>query len=219
MIGFIISRTLQAVSFLVFNPFLINLLNLLNLSKNSVETRWLQNGKISKPINRFIIGQRNCPQCYLKIGLLGNGGNHGCGAIAIYNAMKFICEKDKNPNIADIIRKLEYMVGFNIGGLLGTNPVVIRDFLRTEKINANIQFLPKNIDFQIKKANVAILLFWDKKTRVHYVMAHFVNEYFWIYNLTGFDKKIHKDKTSIEEWLEKSNYLAVAIILSDFSHL
>ncbi|MCL2016151.1 MAG: hypothetical protein FWG68_07905 [Defluviitaleaceae bacterium] len=239
LIGTILTRTMQAVHTVV--------LTTVPPLKLGIERRFLQNSLASKPIKGFIYGQRKTPQRHLKIGAAGNGGNHGCGPVALYNAMLCLYSNDFKTvgccptprkdaraldppffswiGIANIIKTLEYSGAFNLGGLLGTNPIAILDFLHRANIPATIAFLPVTpkkqnnqnlstlLDTKIKNSAAAILLFWDGGKRVHYIMIRYVSGTFWLYNCAGNDISPTKNIKSITQWLNNAEYTALAAIL------
>ena len=129
----------------------------------------------------FIHGQGLSPQRDLNIGSRGNGRQNGCGPIAAYNALLELYNRgltDHQPNIAAIIRDMDAMGGFINGGRMGTNPDVLRIFIRREldfgnsELYTNIDFLPANLNQSIRNSYVSILLYiGDIRTGyVHYVM-------------------------------------------------
>ncbi|MCL1997928.1 MAG: hypothetical protein FWG65_04090 [Turicibacter sp.] len=154
----------------------------------------------------FIYGQRGEPQSGLKIGI-GSGGARGCGPFAIYNALRLL---GFSPDPAVIIRELDYMGGFNLGGLGGTNPAVMADFLR-KTLLVKIDYLPESLDALIAGANVSILLYHAGGMRLHYVTVVRMADGFQIYNLGGNDVAPRLVE-SIDEWQMGVRILAAIVV-------
>lgn len=103
---------------------------------------------------------------------------YGCGAIAIYNALKYL---GRRPDLAAIIAyfdKLPLYWGEIAGGMLGSNPRAVRNYFKTLGYHAKATGPTTKIgkiEKRAKNALVNILLYLavDKnEQRGHYVMFH-----------------------------------------------
>jgi hypothetical protein len=167
----------------------------------------------------FIHGQRLAPQCDLEIGDTGNGGDNGCGPIALYNAMFAL--DGHAPDLAEIIYALERDGGFNLGGLAGTNPEALVSYLRGMGRQADISYLPRNLDTSIETAGASIFLYSGGRTYIHYVMIRHVPATgsnpaeFLIYNRGSRDQG-PISTPSVEQWaatgIDDRSYTSLALI-------
>ena len=189
-----------------------------NILKRSIQNRCEKNEASSQVIKErgYIYGQGRQPQDQLRIGPWGRGGSHGCGPFAVYNALYALdknCKSDKpelqppnrSADPADIIRFFEEKGGFNLGGLLGSNPWTLVKCLKSKGHKAKISYLPRKIDRQLKENPVNILMyFWRKGFKIggHYVMIRYIDEEYQIYNEHGNDTTQHT-YPSIEKWITK----------------
>ena len=134
--------------------------------------------------NGFIYSQTAAPQNNLRIGLVGNGAAHGCGPFAAYNALFHFSNTDSRPLPSSIIRALDMMGAFLVGGALGTNPEALFDFLSRSGRQTDIEYLPLNLDGRVRGQDVGILLYigdWSTGY-VHYVMFRHDGDGYLIYN-------------------------------------
>ena len=169
----------------------------------------------------FIHGQRLAPQCDLELGDTGNGGDNGCGPIALYNAIYELNGQKNPPNPAEIIYALERDGAFNLGGLAGTNPEALATYLRENGRQADISYLPRNLDDSIKKAGATIFLYSGGGTYIHYVMIKHVAAAggkpaeFLIYNRGSRDQG-PVSTPSVDEWaatgIDGRRYTPLALI-------
>jgi len=169
-----------------------------------IEARYVNNSRhlSANPIQGYIYGQRNAPQSSLYIGPLGTGYQHGCGPFAIHNALYYL--NSTVPNTARTIRELEYGAAFNLGGVLGTNPIAIESYLRSANMNPNLIAGPatNDLDAQIRNSAASILLYQGSRIGyIHYVMIRPVGNQFLVYNLGGGnnDPTAH---ASITTWID-----------------
>jgi len=165
----------------------------------------------------FIHGQRLAPQCELEMGDTGNGGDNGCGPIALYNALYQLNGQTNPVSPSDIIYELEREGAFNLGGLAGTNPEAMVTYLRDNGKQADISYLPRNLDAAISAAGVTILLYHGGGMYIHYVMIRHVPEekVFLIYNRGSRDQN-HISTTSVDQWasdgIDGTPYRPLALI-------
>lgn len=173
----------------------------------------------------FIHGQWLSPQNELEIGETGTGGANGCGPIALYNAIFQLNGQRNAPNPADIIYALERDGAFNLGGLAGTNPEALVTYLREVGRQADISYLPGNLDEPIKAAGASILLYSGGGMYIHYVMVRFVpgessstrntEPHFLIYNRGSHDQE-PVVATSVDQWasvgIDGRSYRSLALI-------
>jgi len=185
-----------------------------------IEDRYLYNLRISRYVNDagFIFGQRREPQSLLRIGRLGDGGGHGCGPFAAFNALRFLHEAsepiiatERNMSgtaldTASIIRAIEGMGGIHLSGLAGTNPEALASYIRSHGHLVNIAYFPRSLDQQIRESQLSILLYgrWNNFF-LHYVMIRYVPGdegspgIFLMYNEWGSDVS-RLEYSSIDLW-------------------
>ncbi|MCL1987801.1 MAG: M60 family metallopeptidase, partial [Firmicutes bacterium] len=169
----------------------------------------------------LIYHQRNEPHNNMRVGNTGNGGDNGCGPFSIYNAIFHLSAGNTQLNASTIIRDLEYVGAFNLGGAAGTNPASMRDFIwSTIDPNVDIEYMPKNLDDKIRDSRATILLYnGGSFTYLHYVMiTPTPSGRFAIVNWINRTNATFED--SIDNWLtsvhpytgEPKNYTPLAII-------
>ncbi|MCL2498792.1 MAG: copper amine oxidase N-terminal domain-containing protein [Defluviitaleaceae bacterium] len=165
----------------------------------AVEARYRHNGLVFQSFTAqhgggFIYGQNREPIRGMRVGSRGNGGDHGCGPFAVYNALRYLGNESVTP--ASVIRFLEYNSGMNLGGLAGTNPEALVRYIRRAGFGADILYRPEETDKQIQAADAAILLYGRVRGGffVHYVMVRYeAGESgpgsFYVYNEFGGDTR------------------------------
>lgn len=214
LLGFVLIESVNAYMKPVFHFIPIN---------EAAEARYRHNRGIFEEIltqegSGFIYGQNREPVRNLQIGALGTGGGHGCGPIAVYNALLYLYRYHQPehtiPNPASIIRYLDYRHGMNLGGLAGTNPEVLTNYLRRAGHQAEITYAPTEIDAYIKEATVAILLYGRVRGGffVHYVMVRYESGRFHVYNEFGNDTA-PRVYNSIDRLVQTRGYRTVALIV------
>jgi hypothetical protein len=182
----------------------------------AAEARYRHNNQIFQSLSAqgrsgFIYGQNRLPQRNFQIGSFGTGGGHGCGPIAVYNALFHMNAADPNP--ASIIRYLDYRGGMNLGGIAGTNPEVLTNYLRRAGFRAEINYLPENLDRETRAADVSILLYGRVRGGffVHYVMIKQEAGRFYVYNEFGNDTST-RVYNSIDALIAEREYRIIALI-------
>jgi len=200
-----------------------------------VESRYSDNLSSSDEIMErgFVHNQWNAPFSDFALGKFGTGRNNGCGPLAVYNALFYLrgghliypntYESERNvakeiaENPASIIHFLEISGGVNAFGVAGTNPLVLTDYLRDAGYIAQVSYLPRNLDYQIRESNVSIFLYRGDRFYIHYVMIRFSGETerFYIYNWRG---NVSHVRDSIDSWIAEyneagqQNYMPLALI-------
>ena len=180
-----VAANLRASSFMrqVQNHHRVQVLLASILGIDGINERLIFNRSIERDIirNGYIHGQGNPPQADMWIGSLGRGNDHGCGPFAVYNILFYLMGGDTlaEEDIirpSDIINSLDLMGGFNVHGVLGTNPEAMVDYLRTVNgINVSRPiYVPGNLDSLIRASRVCILLYAGNPLYVHYVMIRYV---------------------------------------------
>ena len=226
----LIPVNLSAESFLrifqLYHAFMYRAIDL--LVEEGIEYRYGRNTSASNLIRRrgFIHGQANQPQGNMLIGPMGVGSSHGCGPFAVYNALFYLRGGAEIPagtqyaddreriaeNLAWIIRALELTGGLNVGGLAGTNPFAMVDYLNMY-FSTDITVAIGNLDGMIQRSGASILLYHGGGAYIHYVMVVYVGDEFWIYNWDPRDNSYHVERR-ISEWLtaDDRNYVPIALI-------
>jgi len=123
------------------------------------DMRTLIDNQNQSPANRVRMGMRDG---------LNEGWYNGCGWVAVYNAL-IILENPKHP--ADIVKFFEESGGIAFGGVFGTYPNSIEEYLRSFGYRVNHTLFPQvstNIDDVIKNSNVSILAY------LHTGAAHYI---------------------------------------------
>jgi len=193
----------------------------------ATETRYAHNryifeGLVSEETPQgigFIYGQNLNPVRQLRVGALGTGGNHGCGPVAVYNALLYLYLNRPSPQAAaphpaSTIRYLDYRGGMNLGGLAGTNPDILLSYLRRAGYQTEMFTNPVNLDAHIQEAAVSILLYGRVRGGffIHYVMIRHEGGQFYIYNEFGGDTHA-RGYDSIDEWMLTRGYRGVALMV------
>jgi len=189
-----------------------------------VDGRYSDNLLLSDEIMEigFVYNQWNAPYSNFVLGRFGTGRSNGCGPIAVYNALFYLrgghlilpnMSEDTPANIernaaraeiaqnpASIIRFLEISGGVNGFGAAGTNPLVLVDYLRNAGYQAEISYLPRNLDSRIQESDVSIFLYSGGGLYIHYVMIRFSREteMFYIYNWRG---NASHARASVDSWV------------------
>jgi hypothetical protein len=109
----------------------------------------------------------------------------------------------------EIIKWLDINGGFNIGGKAGTNPQVVYDYLVEHGHNADISYLPTDLDDKIKNSDVRIFLYIGDLASgyVHYVtikhdpMPPTPDDEFLIYNYSYSPTKPVASRQSIDDFV------------------
>ena len=181
----------------------------------------VSSGKGGKFLVGFIHGQRNPPQSVLQIGVAGNGGDHGCGPISVHNTLYSLFAYgviNEVPSIAEIIHRLDMSGGFIMGGTFGTNPEAINQLLRNKGHDANISYMPTNLDEATRhsSASTAILLYIGqaapgRPAYWHYITVRYVDGRFELYNVGGRDTT-YRLVNSVDEWAKNRAVLALITI-------
>ena len=193
------------------------------LFMRDARSRYEFNRAISSCLSGFIHGQRNYPQSELQIGLVGNGGEHGCGPISVHNvlySLYFAGVIDEAPCIAEIIHRLDIIGGFIMGGEIGTNPEAINHLLQNTGLSTIINYLPTDLDAAIRHsvAQTAILLYIgqsapDRPAYWHYITVRYLDSRFELYNVGGRDLTI-RTTNSVDDWARSRAVLALITLNS-----
>ena len=186
----------------------------------AAEARYLYNKTIVAALDSgsFIFGQNSNPIRNMRIGLRGDMGRHGCGPVAVHNALLYLynnhpTQQTVAPNIAGIIRYLDYNGGMNLNGLAGTHPEVLTAYLQHAGHTAQLVYEPTNLDTRVRDATISILLYGQIRggAFVHYVKIRHDAGYFWVYNEFGNDTQA-RVYDSLDAWVAERGYRVVALI-------
>jgi len=125
----------------------------------SFDLRTLIDNQNQSPANRVRMGMRDG---------LNEGWYNGCGWVATYNAL-IIMENPKHP--AEIVKHFEESGGIAFGGVFGTYPNAIEEYLKNLGYRVSHTLFPQlsmDIDETIKNSQVSILAY------LHTGAAHYV---------------------------------------------
>jgi len=130
--------------------------------------------------------QRQRPASDIRMGAnegYNEGWYNGCGWIAVYNAL-IILENPVHP--AEIVKDFETNVGIVLGGVFGTYPNTIVNYLRNMGYDVNNTLFPQlslNIDEVIKASKVSILAY-AHTSAAHYITIEYREDIdkFIVYN-------------------------------------
>jgi len=129
------------------------------------------NLSINFDLRTLIDNQNQSPANQVRMGIrdgLNEGWYNGCGWVATYNAL-IILGNPKHP--ADIVKHFEESGGIAFGGVFGTYPNAIEEYLRSFGYRVDHTAFPQvstNIDEVIKNSQVSILAY------LHTSAAHYV---------------------------------------------
>jgi len=140
-------------------------------NQSEVLSNYEFNRSISFDMRTLIDNQNQSPANRIRMGStdgLNEGWYNGCGWVATYNAM-IIMENPKHP--AEIVKHFEERGGVAFGGVFGTYPNAIEEYVKSFGYSVNHTLFPQmsmNIDDAIKNSKVSILAY------LHTNAAHYV---------------------------------------------
>ena len=157
-----------------------------NDEQMEISMNYEHNISINFDLRTLIDNQNQKPATLIKMGSShgrNEGWYNGCGWVATYNAL-IILGNPEHP--AEIVRYFEESGGAVLGGVFGTYPNAIADYLRRLGYNINHKLFPQrsaNIDELIKNSRVAILAY-AHTSAAHYTTIEYRDdiEKFIIYN-------------------------------------
>ncbi len=90
--------------------------------------------------------------------LYGSAGKRvaqvGCGAVALYNALKFI---GRDMPLPEIIRELERLRAVRLGGRFGTRALTMRRFFRLHGVEYKLYLSPNRFKEALPRCRIAIV--------------------------------------------------------------
>jgi len=192
----------------------------------AAEARFLYNQAIATLLGDtdFIFGQNHQPIRGMQVGTRGDVGRHGCGPVAVHNALLYLHQNYPllQPDascIASIIRYLDYNGGINLGGIAGTHPEVLTAYIQRAGHDAELTLAPTGLDARVRDATISILLYGQVRggAFVHYVMIRYDANRFWVYNEFGNDTR-PRVYDSLDAWVAERGYRVVALITTFISN-
>ena len=137
-------------------------------------------------LRTLIDNQHQNPANQVRMGMregLNEGWYNGCGWVAAYNAM-LILGTPEHP--AEIVKHFEESGGIAFGGVFGTYPNAIEEYIRSHGYRVSHTLFPQlslNIDEVIKNSKVSILAYLHTNA-AHYVTIEYKEEVdkFIVYN-------------------------------------
>ena len=156
------------------------------IEENEILSNYNHNTRINFDLRTPIDFQRQRPASEILMGThegYNEGWYNGCGWIATYNAL-LLLENPIHP--AEIVKHFEESVGIVLGGIFGTYPNAIEDYLRSFGYTVNQTIFPQlrlNIDESVKSSKVSILAY-THTSAAHYVTIEYKEDIdkFVIYN-------------------------------------
>jgi len=144
------------------------------------------NIEIDFDLKTLIDNQNRRPANQVRMGSregMNEGWYNGCGWVAVYNAL-ILLGNPKHP--ADIVMHFEENRGIVLGGVFGTYPNAIVDYMRSLGYDVNHTLFPqitKNLDDEIKNSRVAILAY-AHTSAAHYITVEYNEDIdkFVVYN-------------------------------------
>jgi len=155
-------------------------------TQSEIESNYEHNLRISFNMNTLIDHQNRRPANQIRMGSTdgrNEGWYNGCGWVAAFNALLLM---DDPHHPAEIVNFFEINGGTVLGGVFGTYPSAIVDYLTHRRYDTAHMLFPQltaNIDNEIKKARVAILAYLHTSA-AHYVTIEYRQDIdkFVIYN-------------------------------------
>jgi len=150
------------------------------------EMNYEHNIKINFDLTVPIDYQNQSPANEIKMGSregMNEGWYNGCGWVATYNALLIL----GNPiHPAEIVHRFETKGGIVLGGVFGTYPNAISDYLQELGYTTKHSLFPQltqNIDDVIKNSKVAVLAYMHTRA-AHYVLIEYREDIgkFIVYN-------------------------------------
>ena len=157
----------------------------------------------------FIHSQVTCEYAEDYFGL-SNIRKAGCGAVATYNALLQIGRPmDFNSIKWDFVRK--WYLAF--GGLLGTWPFMIDDYLNDLGVNTTTYYRMDRFEDNLSEGTVFIIsFFWSPITEgAHTVMGVYSEGKYMMYNHSGYSAEV-EPRNSLDEILEGGSFWMGIII-------
>jgi len=151
-----------------------------------ISSNYEHNLGIDFDLRTFIDNQNQRPANQVRMGMrdgLNEGWYNGCGWVAAYNAL-IITGSPQHP--ADIVRHFEESGGIAFGGVFGTYPNAIEDYLRSFGYTVSHTLFPQassNLDEVIKNSQVSILAYLHTNA-AHYTTIEYREDIdkFIVYN-------------------------------------
>ena len=190
--------------------------------KIEIKSNYEHNLSIDFDLRTPIDFQRRRPASDIRMGTnegYNEGWYNGCGWIAAYNAM-IILGNPVHP--AEIVRTFEENTGIVLGGVFGTYPNAIEDYLRDMGHEVKQTLFPQlslNIDDVIKASKVSILAYLHTSA-AHYITIEYREDMdkFIVYN-DGFARTYSESLGFQNESSTGAAIDSVAALISNTSNI
>jgi len=156
------------------------------IEHSEVILNYLHNSSLDFDLRTLIDNQNRAPANQVRMGStegMNEGWYNGCGWVATYNALILLGDP-KHPAV--IVRNFEESGGTVLGGVFGTYPNTIAEYIKSLGFNVDHTLFPQltiNIDDAIKASRVSILAYVHTNA-AHYVAVEYNEEIekFIVYN-------------------------------------
>ena len=143
-------------------------------AKDRIEERYQENCRRLKAFDGCIFSQKDSRVKDLLFGKRGHIGAEGCGAVAIYNVMKFI---EQPQDFCDILREMEKLHMPWLGAKFGTKPHSLGRYFSKHRIFYRKYNAPVDFKAALLSHRIGILCTWNRRFRgMHFYCIYFSNE-------------------------------------------
>jgi len=154
--------------------------------QDEISSNFEHNSSLDFDLKTLIDNQHRRPANQIRMGSregMNEGWYNGCGWVAVYNSL-ILLGNPKHP--AEIVKHFEESGGTVWGGVFGTYPNAIEDYLKSLGYSVNHTLFPqltKDIDEEIRNSRVSILAY-AHTSAAHYITIEYSEDedIFIVYN-------------------------------------
>lgn len=128
--------------------------------REQIEARYRANLAQQPEFSDYIYSQWDDRVKELSYGKRGHIGREGCGAVAVYNAMKFI---GKQQDFCGVLRDMEELNMTWLGAKFGTRPYSLSKYFRRHKIPFRKYTAPVDFKAALLSHKIGIVCTWNRR--------------------------------------------------------
>ena len=128
--------------------------------REAIENRYQANRRTLPQYTGYIFSQRSKQVESLAYGKHGHIGGEGCGAVAVYNVMKFI---GKEQDLCEVLHEMEELHMTWLGARFGTKPYALGRYFRKHGIPFNRYSSPNDFKAALLTGKIGIVNTWNKR--------------------------------------------------------
>lgn len=154
----------------------------------TIQERYQYNQSRLSDFHGYIFGQCVPPIAELKYGrCCGSVAQKGCGAAAVYNALRYIGRKQP---VCEVLREMEQLRMPWIFGLFGTKPFSLRRYFRKNNIPFENYCGYSRFLSALKENSIGIICSWNKRFRgIHFYCVYSENDKLYSLNYYNSQKE------------------------------